>query len=60
MVHKLLAAKVPHQVITDALGHTSKESDKPYMSMEESMLRMCALNLSVIGRISWRGGASDD
>jgi len=60
MVHKLLVAKVPHQVITDALGHTSKESDKPYLSMEESMLRMCALNLSVIGRVSWRGGASND
>jgi integrase len=60
MVHRLLAAKVPHQIITDALGHTSKESDKPYLSMEESMLRMCALNLSVIGWVSWRGGASDD
>jgi integrase len=59
MVHKLLVAKVPHQVITGALGHTSKESDKPYLSMEESMLRMCALDLSVIGRVSWRGGASD-
>lgn len=57
MVHKLLAAKVPHQVITDTLGHVSKESDKPYLSMEESMLRMCALDLSVIGRISWEGGA---
>ncbi|MEG6523336.1 tyrosine-type recombinase/integrase [Desulfotomaculum sp. 1211_IL3151] len=60
MVHKLLAAKVPHQVITDTLGHTSRESDKPYLSMEESMLRACALNLSVIGRVSWRGGASND
>jgi len=60
MVHRLLAAKVPHQVITDVLGHTSKESDKPYLSMEESMLRMCALDLSVIGRVSWRGCASDD
>jgi site-specific recombinase XerD len=60
MVHRLLAAKVPHQVITDVLGHVSKESDKPYLSMEESMLRMCALDLSVIGRVSWRGGASDD
>jgi len=59
MVHKLLVAKVPHQVITDALGHTSKESDKPYLSMDESMLRMCALDLSVIGRISWRGDASN-
>jgi len=59
IVHKLLAAKVPHQVITDVLGHTSKESDKPYLSMEESMLRMCALDLSVIGKVSWMGGASD-
>ncbi len=60
MVHKLLTAKVPHRVITDVLGHTSKESDKPYLSMEESMLRMCALNLSVIGRVSWRDGAFSD
>jgi integrase len=57
MVRNLLAAKVPHQIITDALGHVSKESDKPYLSMEESMLRMCALDLSVIGAISWAGGA---
>ena len=55
MVHRMLVAKVPHQVITDALGHASKESDKPYISMEESMLRMCALDLSIIGRISWKG-----
>lgn len=60
IAHKLLAAKLPHQVITDALGHTSKESDKPYLSMDESMLRMCALDLSDIGRISWKGGASND
>lgn len=39
LVHKLLKAKVPHQIITDTLGHVSKESDKPYLSMEESMLR---------------------
>jgi integrase len=56
LIHKLLAAKVPHQVITDTLGHISKESDKPYLSMEESMLRMCSLDLSVIGRISWERG----
>jgi site-specific recombinase XerD len=56
MVHRLLAAKTPHQVITDALGHISKESDKPYLSMEESMLRMCALDLSAIGKVSWKGG----
>ena len=60
MVHRLLSANVHHQVITDALGHSSKESDKPYISMEESMLRMCALDLSVIERISWNGGSSND
>jgi integrase len=53
LVHKMLKAKVPHQIITDTLGHVSKESDKPYLSMEESMLRQCALDLSVIGSISW-------
>jgi len=60
MVHKLLKAKVPHQVITNTLGHVSKESAKPYLSMEESMLRMCALDLSVIGKISWKGSDSHD
>jgi integrase len=59
LVHRLLAAQVPHQVITDILGHTSKESDKPYLSMEESMLRACAIDLSVIGKVSW-GEAYDD
>ena len=55
VVHRLLKAKTPHQVITDILGHTSKESDKPYLSMEESMLRSCALDLSIIGSVSWKG-----
>ena len=53
LTHRLLSAKVPHQVVTDILGHTSKESDKPYISLEESMLRMCALDLSEIGKIHW-------
>jgi len=56
MVHRLLAAKTPHQIITDILGHVSKESDKPYLSMEESMLRLCALDLSVVGTVSWKRG----
>jgi integrase len=56
MVYRLLAAKTPHQVITDTLGHVSKESNKPYISMEEAMLRVCALDLSLIGRVSWKGG----
>jgi len=60
LVHRLLSAKVPHQVITNVLGHVSKESDKPYLSMDESMLRMCALDLSVIGKVSWKGDALND
>ncbi len=56
LVNRLLRAKTPHQVITDTLGHTSKESDKPYLSMEVDMLRQCALNLSFTGTISWKGG----
>jgi integrase len=54
LVHRLLEAKVPHRVITDTLGHTSGESDKPYLSMEDSMLQLCALDLSLIGKISWK------
>jgi integrase len=54
VAYRLLAAKVPRQVITDMLGHSSNESDKPYMSMDESMLKMCALDLTGIGSISWR------
>ena len=57
LTHKLLLKKVPHQVITDTLGHVSKESDKPYLSMEEQMLRECPLDLSLIGQKHWnRGG----
>jgi integrase len=56
MVHRLLAAKTPHQVITDILGHVSKESDKPYLCMDDSMLRLCALDLSAVGKVSWEGG----
>lgn len=55
LTHRLLAAKVTHQVVTDILGHTSKESDKPYISLEEPMLRMCSLDLSEIGKIHWKG-----
>ena len=58
LTHKLLQNKVPHQVITDTLGHVSKESDKPYLSMEEQMLRECALDLSLIGQKYWEEGDS--
>jgi site-specific recombinase XerD len=53
VAHKLLAAKVPHQVITDVLGHSSKESDKPYISMDDAMLKKCSLDLADTGGISW-------
>jgi hypothetical protein len=56
LTHKLLLKKVPHQVITDTLGHASKESDKPYLSMEEQMLRECPLTLSLIGQKYWEEG----
>ncbi len=60
LVNRLLRAKVPHQVITDTLGHKSKESDKPYLSMEADMLRQCALDPSVIGIVSWKGGSANE
>lgn len=59
LVHGMLAEKVPRQVITDALGHASRESDKPYLSMDEAMLRLCALDpppLDIAARI---GGDRD-
>lgn len=56
LTHKLLLKKVPHQVITDTLGHVSKESDKPYLSMEELMLRECPLDFSLIGQKYWEEG----
>ena len=56
LTHKLLLKKVPHQVITDTLGHVSKESDKPYLSMEERMLRECPLDFSIIGQKYWEEG----
>lgn len=57
LTHKLLLKKVSHQVITDTLGHASKESDKPYLSMEELMLRECPLDFSLIGQKYWEEGA---
>jgi integrase len=59
LAYKLLLNKVPHQIITDTLGHVSKESDKPYISMDEQMLRECPLDLSVIGQKYWNEGVID-
>lgn len=60
LTHKLLLKKVPHQVITDTLGHISKESDKPYLSMEEQMLRECPLSFALIGQKYWEEGENHD
>lgn len=54
LANRLLRAKIPHRVITDTLGHTSKESDKPYLAMEADMFRQCALNMSLTGSITWK------
>lgn len=55
-VNRLLEAETSHQIITDALGHTTKESDKNYISMEASMLRQCAIGLNLIGKKHWKEG----
>lgn len=54
LVHRLLEANVPHQVITDTLGHSSRNADKPYISMEDRFLKDCALDLSLIGKVAWK------
>jgi len=59
MVHKLLEKQVPHKVITDALGHAAKDADKNYITMEPSMLRLCAIDLEEIGLKHWEEAALD-
>jgi len=59
-VNRLLEAETPHQVITDALGHTTKEADKNYISMEASMLRQCAIGLNLIGKKHWKEGECNE
>ena len=54
LVHRMLEANVPHQVITDTLGHSSRSADKPYISMEDKFLKDCALDLSLIGKVAWK------
>lgn len=56
LVHRMLKNKTSHQVITDSIGHKSKESDKSYITMEPEMLRQCALGLDLIGPHPWKEG----
>lgn len=53
LTRRMLEAKIPHQVITDTLGHKTSSSDKAYISMSDEMLKMCVLDLSVIGQKYW-------
>lgn len=54
LAYRLQRANVPHHTITDALGHSSKESDKPYLAMDAPMLKMCSLDLDLIGMKTWK------
>lgn len=54
VAHFMLEMNVRHPVITDILGHTARSSDKAYLSIEENILRRCALDCSRIGIITWK------
>lgn len=43
LVYKLLKEHVPEYTITQVLGHVSRESDKPYLSLDDTMLKECAM-----------------
>lgn len=47
LVHRLLGNDISHDVITDVLGHKEKSSDKAYLSLDDAMLKECALNLQL-------------
>ena len=54
--HYLLLLQILFMFISYALGHVSKESDKPYLSMEEQMLKECPLDFSLVGQKYWEEG----
>ncbi len=56
LARRMLEASVTHAVLGDVLGHSSPESDKPYISLDSHMLAACALDLSGIGFPAWCGG----
>lgn len=59
LARRMLEASVTHAVLGDALGHSSSESDKPYISLDSRMLAACALDLTGIGFPAWCGGGDD-
>ena len=54
LVKRLLETQIPHQIITDTLGHVSNDSDRYYYSMEEDKLKMCCLDDRWIGVKTWK------
>jgi integrase len=51
---RMLESSVPHQQISDVLGHTSPAADKSYITMEDKMLRLCALDYGDIPAPGWQ------
>lgn len=49
LVHAMMQSESDKYIITQTLGHSVDASDRPYLSMQEQMLKMCALNLKLIG-----------
>ena len=45
----MMSSETDKYVITQTLGHSVDSSDRPYLSMEEQMLKSCALDLKLIG-----------
>lgn len=56
LIYKLLKDQVPDYTITNVLGHVNKESDKPYLSLDEKMLKECAMH-NPLAVPSVRGGS---
>lgn len=54
LAKRLLETQTPHQIITDSLGHISKQTDKYYYSMEDEKLKMCCLDARWIGVKTWK------
>jgi integrase len=47
------------RTVTEALGHRSEASARPYLSLDEERMRLCAMPLGEAARYPRRGGASD-
>ena len=60
LIKDLLHQEIPHQHITDVLGHRSRDSDRSYYAIAEEKLRECALDLSLIGMPVWMKGADHE